>query len=432
MSAEAIKKIEEIGKAFAEFRASNDERLAEITAKGVATADVVQNVEKANAAITELQSKLDEIQVAQARVAAAQASREPEAVAKHVAQFLAQTQGRTVQPEQVSAAEIKTYRAYTSAFQAYLRRGEKALTPEINAALSVGSDPAGGYFVPPDSAGRIASLVYESSPMRQVAFIDSTGRDAKEGYNDLNEAGGGWVGEKESRPETSTPDTGKWRIEVRELYANPKSTQQALDDAEMDMGAWLEQKAAERLARLESTAFVSGTGNKRPRGFLTYTAGTPSAATWSVIQRVNTGAAGAFAAAPNGGDVFLSVLGQVKSAYLGEGCAWVMGRAVEAEARKLKNSDGQYLLIQDFSNGAKRSILGYPIVNFEDMPALAAASLSIAFANWKVAYTVLDRQGIRVLRDNLTDKPNVLFYTTKRVGGDVTNFEAIKLIQFSV
>jgi HK97 family phage major capsid protein len=433
MSAELTKKIEELGSTINDFKAKNDERLKQIEARGDADGVLKAGVEQANAAITKLTDQIKDIETARARESALRTGTDEakENERPLAAKFLSLVRGKVVEPSTVTAADLTVVRDYKTGFLAYARKGDRGLAPEVNAALSVGSDPAGGYFVPPDLAGRIVKLVYETSPMRQYAGMESTSRDTKEGFYDLNEVGGGWVGEKEARPETTTADVGKWRIDVREVYANPKTTQQELDDADMDIEGWLVGKIGDKLVRLENTAFVSGTTPKRPRGFLTYTAGTPSAAAFNVIEQVSTGAAGAFVAAPNGADVFLNTIGKVKVAYLGTGCAWAMGRLTEAEVRKLKDSQGHYLLIQDAANGAKRSIFGYDIANFEDMPAMASASLSIAFANWKEAYTIVDRQGLRTLRDPFTDKPNVLFYTTARVGGDVTNFEAIKLIKFS-
>lgn len=433
MSVEILNKVTELGQTLADFRAKNDERLKEIEKKGDADGVLKAGVEQANAAITKLQDQIKDLETAQARERALRDGAE-EAKSNErplAARFLSLIRKKAVDAAAITAADLKVVRDYKASFLAYVRGGERGLSPEINAALSVGSDPAGGYFTPPDLAGRIVKLVYETSPMRQYAGMETTSRDAKEGFFDLNEVGGGWVGEKEARPETTTPDVGKWRVEIKEVYANPKTTQQELDDADTDVESWLVEKTGDKLVRLENTAFVSANTPKRPRGFLTYPAGTPSAALFNVIQQIGTGAAGAFAAAPNGADVFINTVGAIKVAYLGQGCAWAMGRLAEAEARKLKDSQGHYLLVQDLANGANRTILGYPIANFEDMPTIAAASLSIAFANWKEAYTIVDRQGLRTLRDPFTDKPNVLFYSTARVGGDVTNFEAIKLIRFS-
>ncbi|NUO62813.1 MAG: phage major capsid protein [Gemmatimonadaceae bacterium] len=433
MSVELQNKIEELGKTIADFRAKNDERLSQVEKRGDADGVLKAGVEQANAAITKVQDQIRELETAQARERALRDGAE-EAKANErplAARFFSAVQGKAIDASQITAQHLKTLSEFKSAFLAYVRKGDRGLAPEINAALSVGSEPAGGYFVPPDLAGRIVKLVYETSPMRQYAGMESTSRDVKEGFFDLNEVGGGWVGEKEARPETSTADVGKWRIEVKELYANPKTTQQELDDAETDVESWLVGKVGDKLVRLENAAFVSGNTPKRPRGFLTYSAGTPSAAAFNVIQQIGTGVSGAFAAAPNGADVFIDTVGAMKFGYLGQGCAWAMGRLAEAAVRKLKDSNGHYLLVQDLANGANRSILGYPIANFEDMTTIAAGSLSIAFANWKEAYTIVDRFGLRLLRDPFTDKPNVLFYTTARVGGDVTNFEAIKLIKFS-
>lgn len=431
MSQELKTTIEALGRAFEDFKAKNDERLKQIAEQGAADASLVEGVEKANAAIGELQAQVRSLETQTARVADAAGGgvERGENERQHAARFFSAARRRTVAAEDVSVADLASYRAYRGAFDAMLRSGPTAPAAEIRAALSVGSDPSGGYLVPGDVTGRIVELLYETSPLRQYASVETTSRDAKEGFNDLAEAGFGWVGEKQSRPETTTPDLGKWRIPVREMYASPKTTQQELDDAEWNVEEWLAKKVADRFSRAENAGGVNGNGALQMRGFLTYASGVPSATTFNVIERIKTGVNGAFAAS-NPADLFLNVIGKMKRGYL-NGAAWAMNRTTEAESRKLKDAQGNYLLIVDFAAGAKSTILGYPVAPFEDMPAIATGALSIAFAQWKEAYTLLDRLGIRTLRDPFTDKPNILFYTTKRVGGDVSNFEAIKLVEFS-
>jgi HK97 family phage major capsid protein len=181
---------------------------------------------------------------------------------------------------------------------------------------------------------------------------------------------------------------------------------------------------------MENTAFVSGNGNKKPRGFLTYAAGTPSSSTFSVIEQLPTGAAGAFAST-NPGDAMINLVYSLKAPYR-EKAVFMMKRATLAEVRKLKDGQGNYLWQPDFQLKQGGTLLGFNVVEAEDMPAIAANSLSIAFGDFKAGYQIVDRQGIRILRDSFTAKPYVKFYTTKRVGGDVVNFEAIKLLKFAV
>lgn len=425
--------VEAQAKAFEEFKQANDQRLAEIEQKGHADPTLVEKVEKANADITDLKDKIEEARKLEQRLD------EVEAVATRPAagggtddihdkarQFFTTVRGREVEDGEV---DVDAYKAYRRSFSTYLRKGDRAASPEIMNALSVGSDPDGGYFVDPDTGGRIAQLIYETSPVRQVANVVTIGTDALEGVNDLDEAGQGWVGETESRSETSTPQVGEWRIPVFEQYAEPRATQKLLDDAMFDIEGWLQDKVANKLAREENKAFVNGDGVKKPRGFLTYSAGTPDSSNWDQIEQVNSGASGDFAGS-NPGDPLIDLVFKVKNAYR-QGATWAMNRATLGEVRKLKDGDGNYLWQPDFGQMATGTLIGFPITEMEDMPDMASDSLSIAFGNFNAAYQIVDRQGIRVLRDPFTSKPYVKFYTTKRVGGGVVNFEAIKLMKFA-
>jgi HK97 family phage major capsid protein len=263
--------------------------------------------------------------------------------------------------------------------------------------------------------------------MRAYASVQVISSDALEGLFDLNEASSGWVAETDTRAVTNTPQLGKWRIPVHELYAKPSATQKLLDDASINMEAWLASKVAEKFARDESTAFVTGNGVARPRGFLTYANGTTLPGT---IEQVKTTVNGAFAAAPSGGDVLFNALYGLKAQYRAN-ATWFMNRTTTALVRKLKDSDSAYLWTPGIAAGQPASLLGYPTASFEDMPSPATGTLSIAVGDMREAYQIVDRIGIRTLRDPYSNKPYVEFYTTKRVGGDVVNFEALKLIDFS-
>lgn len=324
---------------------------------------------------------------------------------------------------------IDAYRNYKSAFRNYIRKNNAGGQIEEVKALSAGSDPDGGYTVTPDMSGRIAQLVRDTSPMRQVANVVTIGTDALEGVNDLNEATSGWVGETESRPETAAPRIGEYRIPVHEQYAEPRATQKLLDDSLFNVEEWLAGKIAERLARMENESFVTGNGVKKPRGFLTYAAGSPGAASFNVIEQVLSGGSGDFAA-EDPGDALINLVYALKSAYR-DNAVFMMKRSTPAEVRKLKDNNDNYLWQPDFQQKQGGTLLGFNVIEAEDMPTVGAGSLSIAFGDFNAGYQIVDRQGIRILRDSFTAKPYVKFYTTKRVGGDVVNFEAIKLMKFS-
>lgn len=325
------------------------------------------------------------------------------------------------------------YAAYKSAFGAFLRKNDKLLTPDQIKAMSVGSDPDGGYLVTPDTSGRIVTKVYETSPMRQLANVVTIGTDKLEGIEDLDEAAAGWVGETGTRSDTTTPQVGRYSIEVFEVYAQPKATQKLLDDASINIEAWLSDKVADKISRVENAAFVTGNGVGKPRGLTSYTtaADSGSGVTWGQIGHVASGANGSFhATGKTAVDALLDLVGTLKNPYL-DRAQWFTNRKVITGMRKLKDDYGGFYWQPSLQQGQPEMFMGYPITRGEDVPALDAGSLSLWFGDFATAYTIVDRTGIRVLRDPYTDKPYVKFYTTKRVGGGVVNFEAIKVMKFS-
>lgn len=326
----------------------------------------------------------------------------------------------------------KGFDAYKSAHAHYLRKGLDDLEPDERKTLSVGSDPDGGYFVTPDTTGRIVKKVYETSPMRQICAVQEISVDKLEGIEDLGEAGAGYAGETATSGDTTTPQVGKWSIPVYWIDTEPKTTQQLLDDAAVDIEAWLSTKVGDKLGRFENNEFVNGNAGKI-RGLASYTTAADSGAgvTWGQIGHVVTGANGGFVAAASfPADPILDLIGLLKEAYL-TNARFLTRRSVITLMRKLKDTAGNFLWQPSLVLGAPETFGGYPITRAEDMPAVATGSLSLAFGDFAQAYQIVDRQGVRVLRDNLTAKPYVKFYTTKRVGGGVVNFEAVKFLKFS-
>ena len=242
---------------------------------------------------------------------------------------------------------------------------------------------------------------------------------AKDILQDLDEAGAGHVGETQPRTETSTPQFKMIEIPVHEIYAEPKATQTFLDDASINVESWLAGKVAEKFARLENTDFVSGNGVVKAKGFLSYDAGTG----FGQIQQVETNASGVIAA-----DDMMSLFYELKTAYV-NGAKWFMKRETIKKLRLLKDLENRYLWAPGLDGNASSTFLGHEIVEFADMPAVAASALSIAWGDMKQGYQIVDRIGIRTLRDPFTQKPFIKFYTTKRVGGGVKNFEALKLLK---
>lgn len=408
----------DIKAAFEEFKQANDERVAALE-KGKADAVLDEKVEKINSHITDLQSQLAE--VAAKAASAGLGGGADDDVSKAAATF-AKERGADV--------SVEDYRAYRDGLNVYMRRGGN--TPrDVMAAMSVGSDPDGGYTVTPDTSGRIVKRIYETSPMRQVASVTTIGTDRLEGFNDLGEGTAGWVGETQSRTETATPQLGKWEIPVHEMYAFPKVTQKLLDDSMFDIEAWLADKTSDKFTRTENAAFLNGDGVLKPRGLMTYPTAVTADATrpWGTFQHILTGTDGTFGSAPNGTDKLIDLVYSVKAGYRAN-ANFMTARATIAAIRKLKDGQGNYAWQPSLNAMSGGTILGFNVVEAEDMPAMAQDSLSLAFGDFRETYQIVDRIGIRVLRDALTDKPKIGFYTTKRVGGDAINFEAVKFLKF--
>ncbi len=413
--------------AFDEYKKTNDERLAQIEAKGSADVVTEEKLAAIDVSITAAQTRLDEYELAQKRqnrVAVDSNGNEIDLDAKAKDWIRPIAKARGIQLPDFDGEALEGYKG---AFERYLRKDDRGLSADEFKALSVGSDPDGGYTVTPDMSGQIVTQVYETSPMRAYASVQVIGSDALEGMYDLGEAAASWVGETAARTDTDTPELGAWRIPAHELHAFPKATQKLLDDSEINIEAWLAAKVADKFGRAEATAFCTGTGVSQPRGFLTYASGTTLPGT---MERIITGANGAFAAAPDGGDALINALYSLKAQYRAN-ATWFMNRATAKLTRKIKDSDGAYLWSPGIAAGQPATLLGYPMASFEDMADPATDSLSIAVGDMRATYQIVDRIGIRTLRDPYSAKPYVGFYSTKRVGGDVVNFESMKLIEFT-
>lgn len=324
------------------------------------------------------------------------------------------------------------YRAYKSAFRNFMAKDARLLTADEVKTLSVGSDPDGGYLVTPDTGGRIKKREYETSEMRQITSPMTISSDKLEGIEDLGEAGAGYAGEASVGTGDVTPQIGKWSIPVWIIDSEPRATQSILDDASVDIEAWLSNKVADKFARFENAEFVAGAS--KIRGFTSYPTAPDNGAgvPWGSIGYVPTGTSGAFGTTvATQADKLIDLMGTLKNAYL-PNARWAARRAVLTAIRKFKigATTDAYVWSPGLGVGIPETILGYPVSRMEDMPALAADSMSMAFGDFGQAYQIVDRIGIRVLRDPFTAKPFVKFYTTKRTGGGVVNFEAIKLLKF--
>lgn len=296
-------------------------------------------------------------------------------------------------------------------------------------SLAAGSNSDGGYWIMPQRAAKTIQRIFETSPMRLVANIMTTTSDSMEFIIDDDEMStGGWVGETDAREITNTAKIGKLTVPVHEQFAQPKATQKMLDDAGFDIESWVAGKVADKMTRTENTAFIIGDGSQKPRGILALPAwASPGVYQRSALERVNSGASGAFT-----GDGLKKIQNSVKEAYQ-NGAAWGMKRASFTDIATLKDSNGAYLLDpRSLKEGDSLQLLGKRIIFMDDVPAVGAASESLIYGNFQQGYSIVDRIGFRVIRDNVTLKPFILFYTTKRTGGDVTNYEALKIQKLSV
>jgi len=317
--------------------------------------------------------------------------------------------------------DLVGFKSYQDTFATYLRKGERKIDDAELKSMSVGSDPNGGYLVTPAVSSRMQTIVYETSPMRSLAYIETIAGDKLELNIDEDEADAGWVGETESRNTTDNPTVGIQTIPVNEIYAKPKATQKLLEDASVDIEAWLGRKVGEKFGRIEATGFISGNGIKKPRGIITYAAGT----TRGTIEQIVSGAATTIQF-----DGLINLVTALKEDYAA-GAVFLMRRASVGAVLLLKDGNGQYIWRQSQEAGKPSLLLGYPVREAADMPAVSAGLLAVAFGNFNRGYTIVDRLGISTLVDPYSAKPFVEFYSRKRVGGDVTNFEAIKLLKIA-
>jgi HK97 family phage major capsid protein len=306
----------------------------------------------------------------------------------------------------------------------YLRKGSIAEVKSINGV----TPQDGGYAVPLEMDARIGEALKAISPIRRIAQVVQT-RSA--GYRKLFATGGtgsGWVSENAGRPETATPTFQEIAPPAGELYANPAASQAMLDDAAFDLEGWLAREIASEFARAEGAAFVSGSGVNRPEGFLSVPASmaNDSARPFGTLQYYGSGHATGL-----GDTIELTLIDLAHSLKAGhrQGASWVMNSATLAEVRKLKATDGHFLWQPGLTEGQPDRLLGYPVLEAEDMPDIAAGSFPIAFGNFKAGYLIAERSATSIIRDPFTNKPFVHFYATKRIGGQVLDSAAIKLLK---
>ncbi|HBZ07470.1 MAG TPA: phage major capsid protein [Massilia sp.] len=379
--------VEALNKAFADFKAEHTKHLDDVK-KGQADALQALKVDAINANISELQAAVD---AATTKMAAMEMG--------------------------VGGARPVKDKEYSDSFQAHIRRGD------VQAALNKGTAAEGGYTVPIEWDRTITDKLVIISPMRELCTVQSVGGAGYSKLINMRGTGSGWVGEVAARPETNTPQFATQAYGWGELYANPSATQGMLDDSELDLEQWLAGEVDTEFSYQENKAFVSGDGTNKPRGLLTYAAGGTNLHPLGGIATIASGAVGGIT-----GDAIMDLIYSLPSAFTNQ-ARFALNRNSHLKVRKLKDGQGNYLWQPSLVAGQPATLGGYGLAEVPDMPDVATNALSIAFGDFKRAYKILDRIGVRVLRDPFTNKPYISFYTTKRVGGGLENPECMKFMK---
>ncbi len=325
-----------------------------------------------------------------------------------------------------ATAEVEV--PHQKAFNAYLRSGDddglRGLAIEEK-ALSVASD--GGFLAAPKVAEAVQNTLHSTSSLRRLANVVTIEGSVYEALVERGDMGAGWATEA-AMVETANSALDRIAIPVHELAAMPRASQRLLDDAAFDVEGWLAERIAEKFARSEANAFLRGDGVDKPRGLLNYPTAPVATATAAQVGFVTTGVTGEFAAAAPM-DCLIDLIYALGAEYRAN-ASFLMNSKTAARVRKMKDADGRFLWTDALSVGQVSQLLGYPVMISEDMPDMATSSFSIAFGDFRAAYTIVERPDLRVLRDPFSAKPHVLFYATKRVGGGITDFRAVRLLRF--
>jgi len=387
-------------RSFDEYKSTNEYRLAEIERRGGTDVLTNEKLDRINDALDEQKRVIDHMLLKRAR------------------------------PHLEGGFDPLVSLEHKTAFDNYVRRGdESGLRPIEAKALSIGSATDGGYLVPPEMEREIGTRLAAISPIRNLASVRQVSSSLLKKPFSIKGPAVGWVGETDARPQTDASKLAELQFPTMELYAMPAATASLLDDGAVDVEQWISAEVETAFAEQEGKAFVSGDGVNKPRGFLNYDTVAENAWAWGKIGFVATGVAAKFPATA-ASDILLDTIYSIKAGYR-QNANWVMNRKTQAEVRKLKDNDGNYLWVPPAAPGQQASLLGFGLTEAEDMPDISSSGFAIAFGDFARGYLVVDRMGVRVLRDPYSAKPYVLFYTTKRVGGGVQDFAAIKLLKFA-
>ncbi len=388
--------LHELLAAFEAFKAANDQRLDELERKSAPDVLLEEKVARIDAALASAQQKLD-------RQAAA-----------------------LNRPALSGGAEVKSSPEGGEAFARYLRTGQSPAGREVKGLSEGGS---GGYLAPPEVERAIARRMTHASPIREIATVRTIGTSLYRKPVSIAGPVVGWAAETASRAETTAPTLDQLDFPAADLFACPAATQALLDDGFVNLEAWLAEECQDAFAAQETDAFVNGDGANKPKGFLSYTPAPDASQAWGQLGYLATGAAGAFPA-ENPADRLIDLIYAPRAEFRAQG-RFVMNRRTSAAVRKFKDGDGNYVWTPPAVAGQPANLLGYPVTEVESMPDVGANAFAVAFGDFARGYLIVDRAGLGVLRDPYSAKPYVLFYVTKRVGGGVQNFDAIKLLKFA-
>ncbi|MCA8881877.1 MAG: phage major capsid protein [Rhodobacteraceae bacterium] len=332
-------------------------------------------------------------------------------------------------PALSAAADVEA--PHQKAFEAYVRNGDESALRGIeleSKSLQINSD--GGYLVDPQTSDKIQAVLNNTTSIRSIATVVNVEANSFDVLVDQGEVGHGWASEDTLNTGTDTTQITRISIPLHELSAMPKASQRLLDDSAFDIEGWLAGRIADRFARAESAAFITGTGVDQPKGILSHPAVHNDSWAWGQIGYVPSGTTGDFNST-NPSDSIIELVYALEAPYRTK-ATFVMSSKTAGAVRKMKDSDGRFLWSDGLASAEPARLMGYPVLICEEMPEVTAGSFSIAFGDFSAAYTVAERPDLRILRDPFSAKPHVLFYATKRVGGDVSDFAAIKLLKFDI
>lgn len=396
-SPEARAMMHEVMAAFESYKAANDERISAVESRRADTL-LEEKVARIDAALSSAQARLDRSLSLAARP------------------MLGDGAARTAEPDERKAA-----------WTGYLKTG--AAPPTEVKGIAESAPSTGGYIAPPETERVIERRLMTASPMREIASVVTVGASVYRKPVSIAGVAAGWAAETTPRPETGAPTLDLLEFPAADLFASPAATQALLDDAFVNLDEWLAAECEDAFAAQETDAFVLGDGVSKPKGFLSYPVVGDAAQGWGQIGAIATGVDGGFPA-DTPSDKLIELIYTPKVRYRAGG-RFVMNRKTVSMVRRFRDAEGDYVWQPGTQPGQTSSLLGYPVTEIETVPDVAPGSLAVAFGDFAKGYLIVDRAGLRVLRDPYSAKPYVLFYTTKRVGGGVQNFDAIKLLKFS-